>query len=123
MKWQNRDHEHVLRTQDICHLINFVYLSSCTFFFFWHQFFLLFNFILNPSLYTNRSLFVRDCCIYCFFLFLLISFSHYYVFEFFIKYLIMISTVMSNDLSHYEIYREMNQLKAATNIRNKMDIN
>lgn len=35
----------------------------------------------------------------------------------------MISTVMSNDLSHYEIYREMNQLKAATNIRNKMDIN
>lgn len=35
----------------------------------------------------------------------------------------MISTVMSNDLSHYEIYRETNQLKAATNIRNKMDIN
>lgn len=121
MKWQNRDHEHVLRTQDICHLINFVYLSSCTFFFFWHQFFLLFNFILNPSLYANRSFEIVVFTV--FFLFLLISFSHYHEFEFFIKYLIMISTVMSNDLSHYEIYREMNQLKAATNIRNKMDIN
>lgn len=35
----------------------------------------------------------------------------------------MISIVMSNDFSRYEIYHEMNKLKTVTNIRNKMDIN
>lgn len=79
-------------------LINFVYLSSCTFFFFWHQFFfsIIQFYFLNPPLFMQTDLcsIVRDCCIYfTLFFFLFFIFVGFFFsllsWIFFIKYLII----------------------------------